>query len=115
MATGFEQAGIKVEHEAEFSALKQSIQRLLSPALIEKFFKKLDRKDIRIRQFENLLAARVMEEIDVDLAKSGKSSQSLYDALSMSDKGQMREFYLTSIEQVDANWRHKFQKLYSYY
>ena len=47
-----------------------------------------------------MLSKRVMEHVDENLAKSGQSSKPLYDALTMTDKGQMREFYLTKIEEV---------------
>jgi len=118
MTTGFEQAGIKIEKEAEFAALKQSIERLLSATLIEKFFKKLDKNNVRVREFEMVLSKRLMEQVDENLAKSGKSgksAQSLYEALSMTDKGQMREFYLTKIEEVNPEIRARFQKIYRYY
>ena len=109
MTTGFEQAGIKIEKEAEFAALKQSIERLLSASLIEKFFKKLDKNNVRVREFEMVLSKRLLEQVDENLAKSGKSAQSLYEALSMTDKGQMREFYLTKIEEVNPEIRARFQ------
>jgi hypothetical protein len=115
MTTGFEQAGIKIEKHAEFAALRQSIERLLSAALIEKFFKKIQKSDIRIREFEAVLSKRLMEQADENLAKSGQSAQALYDALTMTDKAQMREFYLTKIEEVNPEVRARFQKIYRYY
>jgi len=115
MTTGFEQAGIKIEKEAEFAALKQSIERLLSAALIEKFFTKIQKSNIRIREFEAVLSKRLMEQVDENLAKSGKSAQAVYDALTMTDKAQMREFYLTRIEEVNPEVRARFQKIYRYY
>ncbi|HLH09975.1 MAG TPA: hypothetical protein VKW78_22255 [Terriglobales bacterium] len=115
MTTGFEQAGIKIEKEAEFAALKQSLERLLSPVLIDKFYKKLDKSNVRVREFEAVLSKRLMEQVDQELAKSGKSAQALYDALTMTDKAQMREFYLTKIEEVNPEVRARFQKIYRYY
>ena len=111
----FEQAGIKIEKEQEFQALKQSIERLLSPALIEKFFAKLEKKSVRIRDFAKVLDLKLMEAVDETLAKSGKSAKQLYDALAVTDQGQMREFYLTKIEEVSPELRQKYHKLYSYY
>ncbi len=111
----FEQAGIKIEKEQEYQALKQSIERLLSPALIEKFFGKLDKKNVRVRDFEKVLDLKLMEAVDETLAKSGKLAKQLYDALTVTDKGQMREFYLTKIEEVGSDLRQKYHKLYSYY
>jgi len=115
MTTGFEQAGIKIEKQAEFAALKESVERVLSAPAIEKFFKKLDKNNVRIREFETVLAKRLIEQVDENLAKSGKSAQALYEALSMTDKGQMREFYLTKIEEVNPEIRARFQKIYRYY
>jgi hypothetical protein len=115
MTTGFEQAGIKIEKEVEFAALKQSIERLLSAALIEKFFAKIQKSNVRIREFEAVLSKRLMEAVDETLAKSGRSAQVLYDALTMTDKAQMREFYLTKIEEVNPEVRARFQKIYRYY
>jgi hypothetical protein len=111
----FEQAGIKIEKEQEFQALKQSIERLLSPALIDKFFHKLVKKSVRIREFEKVLDLKLMEAADETLAKSGQSAKQLYSALTVTDQGQMREFYLTKIEEVSQELRHKHHKLYSYY
>ena len=111
----FEQAGIKIEKEQEFQALKQAIERVLSSAVIEKFFGKLEKKGVRIRQFEKVLALKLIESVDETLAKSGKTAKLLYDALPMTDQGQMREFYLTKIEEVSPELRQKFHKLYSYY
>jgi 1,6-anhydro-N-acetylmuramate kinase len=111
----FEQSGIKIEKEQEFAALKQSIERLLGSALIEKFFKQLEKKSIRIREFEKVLEQRVIDGLDADLAKAGKTAKQLYEALAVTDQGQMREFYLTRIEEVSPELRQKFHKLYSYY
>jgi hypothetical protein len=35
--------------------------------------------------------------------------------LTVSDQAQIREFYLSRIEEIDADLRHKFKKLYQYY
>ncbi len=111
----FEQAGIKIANEADFQTLKSAIDRLLAPAQVEKFLKKMDSKNIRIREFEKVLDKRVIEATDEAFGKSGKSAKQLYEALVMTDQGQMREFYLTRIEEVDPATRQKFHKLYSYY
>jgi hypothetical protein len=109
----FEQSGIKIEKEQEFAALKQSIERLLGSALIEKFFKQLAKKSVRIREFEKAFIA--MDSVDADLAKSGKTAKQLYEALTVTDQGQIREFYLTRVEEISPELRQKFHKLYSYY
>jgi 1,6-anhydro-N-acetylmuramate kinase len=111
----FEQAGIKVEKEQEFQALRQSIERLLGSALVEKFFSKLEKKSVRIREFEKVLDLKLIEAVDETFAKSGKSAKDIYQALTVTDQGQMREFYLTRIEEIGQQLRHKYHKLYSYY
>jgi hypothetical protein len=111
----FEQAGIKVQNEQDYSTLKSAVERLLGSAQLEKFLKKLESKSIRIREWEKVLEKRVIEDLDETLKKSGKSAKQLYDALPVTDQGQMREFYLTRIEEVDPATRQKFHKIYSYY
>ena len=111
----FEQAGIKIQNEREFQALKSAVERLLSSAQLEKFLKKMESKGIRIREWEKVLEKRVIEDLDGGFQKSAKSAKSLYEALPVTDQGQMREFYLTRIEEVDPATRQKFHKIYSYY
>ena len=60
-----------------------------------------------------ILARGVFEKIDDTLGKQG--AQKLYQALTVSDQAQMREFYLSKLEGVDVALRHKFRKLYQYY
>src|SRR5271169_6836738 len=108
---GFEQAAIKVEREQEFGDLKSTIERVFLKESVDRFLKQLDRKGIRIRNFEAVLAARALEEV----AKSDVKAWPLYQALTVSDQAQMREFYLSKLEEVDALLRHKFKKLYQYY
>jgi hypothetical protein len=110
----FEQAGIKIQNEQDFTALKSALERVFSSAL-DKFLKKLDSKSIRVRDWEKVLEKHVIEDIDSTLKTSGKSAKQLYGALPVTDQGQMREFYLTRIEEVDPETRKKFHKLYSYY
>ena len=111
----FEQAGIKVQKEQEFSTLKSVIDRALSSAQVEKFLKKFESKKLHIRKFEKALDAKIFDSVDETFAKSGQSAKQLYSSLPVTDQGQIREFYLTRIEEVDSALRHKFQKVYSYY
>jgi len=115
MRAGFEQAKIKIEKEHEFASLKDSIERVLGASLIEKFFSKLSGKGVRVREFEKVLEKKLIDQVDSRLRKSGQSAKALYEALTVTDQGQMREFYLTRIEQVDPELRQKYQKLYRYY
>ena len=111
----FEQAVLKVEKEAEFEELKGSILRAFAPAKMESFLKQVRSNNLRVRDVEGVLARRLLDRVDEVLAKSGKTAQGLYQALTVSDQAQIREFYLSKVEEVDAGLRTKFQKLYQYY
>jgi hypothetical protein len=111
----FEQAAIKVEKEAPFAELKAAIERAFAPAAVEKMLKRLESRGIRIRNFEGVLDLQAIEYVDGTLKQSGKTAETLYQELTVSDQGQMREFYLSKIEQVEEPLRHKFRKIYQYY
>ena len=111
----FVKALIKVEHEKEFEELKAAITRVLSRQKMEKFLKRVRGACVRIRDWDAILAKRVLDREDETLARSGTTAQDLYAALTVSDQAQMREFYLSQIEEVAPVLRTKFQKLYQYY
>jgi hypothetical protein len=110
----FEKAEIKVEKEKEFGELRAVVARAFANST-EKFLHQVQRKGLRVRRFEEILSARVFEAIDATLLKSRVAAKSLYDALPLPDQGQMREFYLSELEQISVPLRHKFHKLYQYY
>ena len=110
---GFEQALIKVENEKEFEELKGAISRALAPENAGKYLKRVAGAGLRIRNFDLVLAKGVLEQVDGVLAR--QSAKSLYAALTVSDQAQMKEFYLSKIEEVDSELRTKFHKLYQYY
>jgi hypothetical protein len=111
----FEQAALKVEKPAEFEELKGVIVRAFAPEKVERFLKQVRSNSLRVRDVETVLAKGLLENVDQALSKSGKTAQSLYRALTVSDQAQMREFYLSKVETVDTALRHKFKKLYQYY
>jgi hypothetical protein len=113
MTVGFEQATIKVEKQKEFSKLQAVVEQAFAPAAAEKFLKLLDRKSIRVRDFDGVLAGRALEEVAG--APQDFSAAQLYQALPVSDQAQMREFYLSKLEGIGQALRHKFKKLYQYY
>ena len=115
MKVGFEQATIKIENEATFGELKASIDRALAAATVEMFLKRLKSKGIRIRDFDSVLGKQVIEAVDSSLQQAGKTAKSLYGGLTVSDQAQMREFYLSKLETIAVELRHKFKKLYQYY
>jgi hypothetical protein len=107
----FEQATIKVEKEKEFGELKAGISRAFAPENVEKYLKKMASTGLRIRDFDLVLAKRVLEQVG---ALSG-SAKDLYSALTLTDQAQMKEFYLSKIEEAGPELRAKYQKLYQYY
>jgi hypothetical protein len=116
MTVGFEQAAIKIEKTEEFAKLQAAVDQVFLPAKVERFLKQLDGKGIRVRNFDAVLAARALEDAaGGSQANSGLSAWQLYQALTLSDQAQMREFYLSKLEGVDVALRHKFKKLYQYY
>ena len=109
----FQPTVIRVEKEQEFEELKGAINRALDPERVEKFLKRVRRSGARIRDLEAILARGVFEKVDGTLAKLG--AQKLYQALTVSDQAQMREFYLSRVEEVEPALRTRFQQLYRYY
>ena len=104
---GFQQAVIRVEKEKEFEELKSAIERTFGPERVGKFLKRVQSKGLRIRDWDSLLAQKVLE--------GQPGAQGLYQALALSDQAQMREFYLSKVEEVSQELRTRFQKIYRYY
>ena|ERR1700732_1090112 len=111
MTVNFQQAVIKVEKAQEFARLQAAVERAFLPEKAEQFLKQLDRKGIRVRDFDAILAQQVLESF----GESGLNARQLYESLPVSDQAQTREFYLSKLETVDQALRHKFKKLYQYY
>ena len=82
----FEQGVIKVEKEREFGDLKAAMEQ-----------------------------AFAADAIDLATGDKAGTARSLYGSLPISDQAQVREFYLSKIEEVDPALRAKFHKLYQYY
>jgi hypothetical protein len=111
----FEQATIKVQKQDEFAKLQTAVEQAFLTENAERFLKQLDRKGIRVRDFEAVLCARTLEQAGAGSAKSELSAWQLYQELPLSDQAQMREFYLSKLETVDIALRHRFKRLYQYY
>jgi hypothetical protein len=107
----FEQATIKVEKEKEFEALKAAINCAFVPENVQKYLKQVASAGIRIRDFDLVLAKGILEKV----AGSEQPAKNLYAALTLTDQAQMKEFYLSKIEEVGPDLRAKFQKIYQYY
>ena len=111
---GFEQATIKVEQEKEFGELKAAIERVFRPEKVEKFLRRVDKEGARMRQWDQVIAKGVIENVDDKFGKS-TTARKLYESLPVSDQAQMREFYLSKLEEVSEELRTKFKKIYQYY
>ena len=109
MTVAFEQAAIKIEKAQEFARLQAAIEQAFLPDKVERFLKQMDRKGIRIRDFDALLAQRVLD------GDTAQNSQQLYQSLALTDQAQIRELYLSKLEGIDSALRYKFKKLYQYY
>ncbi|HXB20876.1 MAG TPA: hypothetical protein VNV88_05815 [Candidatus Solibacter sp.] len=106
---------MQVQKIEEFDHLKSVIERVFAAGVLEKFYKKLQSRDVRVREFEKVLEQRIFEDVDLSLSRSGKAAKQFYGALPVSDQSLIREFYLERIEKVDPALRQKFQKIYRYY
>ena len=107
--TGFQQAGIAIEQPEEFERLRAAIEKAIAGPAAQRFLQQLRRSGVRVRQFERVLEQRVFEKLG-----AADAAQQLYQQLPMSDQAQMREFYLTRIEEVAVDVRKKYQKIYRY-
>jgi hypothetical protein len=101
----FEQAVLPVQNEAVFLEVKGAIEKVFAPANAEKFLKQLAGAGQRARSFEAVLGRGLL----------GKETPAAYSRLGNGDQGQIREFYLWSVEQVAPELRAKFLKVYAYY
>ncbi len=112
MTVGFEKAAIKVEKVEEFGQLQRAIEEAFSPEKVQRFLKGLQRARVRIRDFD---AVVVLHALEAATGRADLRARQLYGSLTLSDQGQMREFYLSRLETVEQSLRHKFKKLYQYY
>ena len=109
---GFEQATIKVVKEHEFADLKDAIDCVFGSERVSKYLKALASRNVGIRNFDSVLAGNAFDEIAGNRAGTAAG---LYQSLPVSDQAQIREFYLSKIEEIDPALRSRFHKLYQYY
>ncbi len=105
MSTMYEQAVLQVADPEPFGVVKAAIEASFSSGQIAAFLKSLDRSAVRIRDFQAVLSKGLL----------GSATVGEYGRLGNSDQGQIREFYLASLERVAPELRQKFFKLYAYY
>jgi predicted amidohydrolase len=101
----YERPAMEIVDGPTFAGVKAAVAGSFAAGNVEKFFKSVARAGLRIRSFEAVLKA----------GKLGAGTEAEYAKLDNGDQGQIREFYLASLEQVDLALRDKFFKLYAYY
>jgi hypothetical protein len=108
----FDQAAIKVEREQEFSELRAAIDRVFTAPEVGTFLRSLRKRGLGVREFDAVLALGLIDKTDAQRAGAPLTARQLYESLSPSDQGLIREFYLERLEAVDASWRAKFAQVY---
>jgi hypothetical protein len=101
----FEQAMLPVQDEKNFTEVQGALDKAFAPSWVADFLRRVQRAKLRARQFEAVLAAGLL----------GVEISAKYAALGDSDRGQVREQYLSMVERVDPAIRAKFLKVYAYY
>ena len=101
----YERPPVTIADEPTFRTVKSAVESSFAVHNVEKFLRALDRAGLRIRDFESVLNA----------GKLGVSTTEAYNKLTDGDQGQIREFYLASLEHVEPSLRDKYFKLYAYY
>jgi len=105
MGEMFQQAALPVENPAVFEPVKTALEAIFAPPAVGRFLERVERAKLRVRDFEKIRDQRML----------GEPVQSGYAQLGDSDRGQIRELYLRSVEQVAPELRKKYLKVYAYY
>ena len=100
-----EQGVIPVADPESYGTVRAAIEAAFSAARVKDFLRSMQRAGLRIRDFELVLHAGIL----------GAAAAAQYNRLGNGDQGQIREFYLASLEEVAPELRTKFFKLYAYY
>jgi hypothetical protein len=101
----YERVPMAIGDQSTFSEVRHAVEASFASSNVAAFLKSVQRNALRIRDFEAVLQA----------GKLGAQTAALYAKLANGDQGQIREFYLASLEQIDLALRDKFFKLYAYY
>jgi hypothetical protein len=105
------QAPLEVENAPLVAELKAAIENALV-ARADEFLCLVKRFGLRVREFQSVLDERVFDQLPGQLLS--QSCDDMYRELGASDQGLVREFYLTKIEEVPAELRAKYLKLFRY-
>jgi hypothetical protein len=101
----FKKAELAADDPGSFGAVKTAIDAAFASGRIADFLRSVASAGLRVRDFEPVMNKGLL----------GPSTASEFGQLSPSDRGQLREFYLSSLERVEPKLRQKFFKLYAYY
>jgi hypothetical protein len=101
----YERPQVAIDDEPTYRTVHTAVVNAFSPRQVRDFLASLERRNLRIRDFEEVLGA----------GKLGVNTAAEYHRLSPNDQGLIREQYLASLEQVELPLRDKFFKLYAYY
>ena len=101
----FEQAVFAVQNQQAYQQLSAKVDASLAANRADLFLASVAGKKLRIRQFQEIVAAGLL----------GKDAPALYSELAVSDQALIREKYLAAIEKVPGELRQRFLKLYAYY
>ena len=107
----YTQASIEVENKPAFAELKTAINNALG-SRVDDFLQLVKRSGLRVRQFEELLSRRIFEQLPGK--QTSRPCEELYGELGQADQGLIREFYLTSLEEVPVELRAKYSGLFRY-
>jgi|SRR5579872_5833435 len=105
---GYQQATIPVVDTQAFTALRGMIEAALGEHA-EKYLGSMAHFGLNIREFEKAIEKGIIERA---VGQSG--SHTMYGKLPVTDQGQLREFYLTRVDEVDSDLKEKYKKLYRY-
>jgi len=105
LSNTYEQPVLPIVDPQPFGVVKAAIESSFSSGRVADFLKSLERGKLRIRDFESVLRKGAL----------GATTAGEYNRLGNADQGQIREFYLASLERVAPELRQTFFKLYAYY
>ena len=101
----YEQAVLPIQDEKTFGEVHGALESAFAGARVANFLRDVQRAKLRARQFEAIIAAGLL----------GPNTAQKYAALGDSDRGHIREQYLSMVEKGDPAIRAKFLKVYAYY
>ena len=104
----FERAEIPVVNASSFQKLKDAIDDAFRTDSVDRILSGLDSASVQIRNVEKVIADHLRNE------KLNGSAWALYSELTLSDQGQIREYYLTKVEELDPELRRKYKKVFRY-